>query len=64
MKELSISDYLIDGTQKEIAEALHITDGAVSQMVKFNRDVRLIVNKRGEIVRAHEIKQLPARNVK
>lgn len=59
MNEMKLTDYLIDGTQQEVADALKITQGAVYQMVLNNRDVRLILNNKGKIVRAKEIKQFP-----
>ena len=63
MKEMTLTDYLIDGTLAEVATALTITPGAVHQMVKHNRDVRLILNNKNKIVRAHEIKQLPPKHL-
>lgn len=59
MKEMTLQDYLIDGTQQEVADALKITQGAVYQMVLNNRDVRLILSNKGKIVRAREIKRFP-----
>ena len=56
---MKLKDYLIDGTQKEVADALEITQGAVSQMVNANRDVVLTLNKRGQIVRARQITLFP-----
>ncbi len=59
MKELTLADYLIDGTQQQVADALKITQGAVYQMVLNKRDVRLILSDKGKIVRAKEIKLFP-----
>jgi len=56
---VNLTDYLIDGTQQEVADALEITQGAVYQMVANNRDVRLILNNKGKIVRASELKTFP-----
>ena len=59
MKEITLQDYLIDGTQLEVADALKITQGAVYQMVRYDRDVRLILNNKGAIVKAWE-KRVPS----
>ena len=59
MKEITLTDFLIDGTQQQVADALKITQGAVYQMVLNNRDVRLILSDKGKIVRAKEIKLFP-----
>jgi hypothetical protein len=59
MKEMKLTDYLVDGTQQEVADALKITQGAVYQMVLNNRDVRLVLSDKGKIVRAKEIKLFP-----
>ena len=59
MNEMRLEDYLIDGTQQQVADALGITQGAVYQMVLNDRDVRLILNNKGKIVRAKEIKLFP-----
>ena len=59
MNEMKLTDYLIDGTQQEVADALKVTQGAVYQMVSNNRDVRLVLNNKGQIVRATEIKTFP-----
>ena len=59
MKEMKLTDYLIDGTQQEVADALKITQGAVYQMVSNSRDVILTLNNKGRIVKAREIKEFP-----
>ena len=59
MKEITLQDYLIDGTQLEVADALKITQGAVYQMVRYDRDVRLILNNKGAIVKAWEKREFP-----
>lgn len=59
MREITLEDYLIDGKQQEVADALKITQGAVHQMVLNKRDVRLILSDKGKIVRAKEIKLFP-----
>jgi len=63
MKEITIKDYLIDGKQQDIADALKITPGAVHQMVKADRNIFLVLSNKGKIVRAHEIKQLPPKHL-
>ena len=61
MKEMTLVDYLIDGTQKEVADALEITSPAVNHMVRLKRDVRLTVSNKGKIVRGREIILFPSK---
>lgn len=58
MIELSLKEFLAQGTQKEVAEQLGVTQGAISQMLAAGRDVRIRVDAKGRIVSAHEVKPL------
>lgn len=58
MKEVSLKEFLANGTQREVAEALGIHQSAVSQMLAAGRDIRVQVDESGRILTAHELKPL------
>jgi DNA-binding transcriptional regulator LsrR (DeoR family) len=58
MKELTLEEFLANGTQREVAEALGVLQSAVSQMVAAGRDIRVCVDENGRITGAYEVKPL------
>jgi len=65
MKELKLKEFLINGTQSEVATALGVGQSAVSQMLAADRDIRVRVDEDGQISEAYEVKpvgRLPAEN--
>ena len=58
MKEINLKDYLIDGIQQDVADSIGMTQGAINHMAHSTRDIRLVLNKNGKIVRAWEKKWL------
>jgi len=58
MKEIKLQDYLIDGIQQDVADAIGIKQGAVSHMLRSGREIWLVLNAKGRIVRAKEIRWL------
>jgi DNA-binding transcriptional regulator LsrR (DeoR family) len=56
MKELKLKEFLITGTQSEVATAMGIGQSAVSQMVAAGRDIRVRVDEDGRISEAYEVK--------
>lgn len=49
MKEITLQDYCAEKSQKEAAKVLNCTPGAVSQMLKAQRAVFLVIHGSGEI---------------
>lgn len=60
MKNQSLTEYLVDGTQQALAAALGIQQSAVSQMLRSGRDITITTLEDGRI-EAHERKPIPAR---
>jgi DNA-binding transcriptional regulator YdaS (Cro superfamily) len=58
MKELTLEEFLVSGTQRSVAEALGVLQSAVSQMVAAGRDIRVCVDENGRITSAYEVKPL------
>jgi len=56
MKELSLTEYLTDQSQAAVARLMGVTRDAVSKMVMAKRDIRIVVDKKGEVVEAYEVK--------
>jgi len=56
MKELKLQEFLVDGTQSEVAAALGVGQSAVSQMLAAGRDIRVRVDENGRISEAYEVK--------
>lgn len=46
-KSESLSKFLLDKTQAEVAQIIGVTQGAVSQMVRSGRDIWIRVNADG-----------------
>lgn len=61
MKEIKLSEYLKNNTQEKLANALGLTQGAISQMLIARRDIRIITDGKGNIT-AKEVK--PIKNQK
>jgi DNA-directed RNA polymerase specialized sigma24 family protein len=57
MREQTLKEFLETHTQKEAADAIGCTQGAVWQMLKNRRDIRFRLNKKGEPVSFYEIKK-------
>lgn len=57
--EQHISDFLKNTTQEQLAGALGITQGAVNQMLKSGRDIRIVLSEEG--LSAYEIRSVPAK---
>lgn len=57
MKKISLTEYLKQKTQAEVASEIGVTQGAVWQMVRAGRQIELTVHDDGR-VEAHEIKPL------
>jgi len=55
MAELTLKEYLDTTTQEQAAQALGVTQGAISHMLRGGRDIR-ISTLGSEIIAAHEIK--------
>lgn len=59
MNEQSLSDFLQNGgRQTDVSEALNVTQGAVSQMLKAGRDIRVQTDSEGNVLGVYEIKPL------
>ncbi|MDR2213068.1 MAG: Cro/Cl family transcriptional regulator [Pseudomonadales bacterium] len=56
MSEITLTQYLKICSQREVAEALGLTQGAVSQMVRAGRDIRLLIDDAGALTGYYEIK--------
>lgn len=58
MKEVTLKEFLTNGTQRDVADALRVHQSAVSQMVAAGRDIRVSVDENGRITGAYEVKPL------
>ena len=58
MNEITLKDYLATRTQSEAAIILDCNQSAVSHMLAANRDIRILLNKRGKPVGAYERKPI------
>ena len=56
MLEVTLKEFLINGTQSEVATALGVGQSAVSQMLAAGRDIRVRVDEDGRISEAYEVK--------
>ncbi|WP_191621219.1 Cro/CI family transcriptional regulator [Marinihelvus fidelis] len=64
MKEITLKEFLEENTQNAAAIALGVGQSAIAQMVSSNRDIRFVMDARGEVINAYELKPLgkqPAR---
>lgn len=58
--EITLKQYLAAGnSQESLAKKLGVTQGAVQQMSKSGRDIRLIII--GEKITAYEVRPVPAK---
>lgn len=57
MKEITLAKYVEANTQKDAADFLGCTAGAVWQMLRNKRDVRLVLDKKGQLASWYEIKR-------
>lgn len=58
--EITLKQYLAAGnSQESLAKKLGVTQGAVQQMSKSARDIRLIIM--GEKITAYEVRPVPAK---
>lgn len=57
MREITLCDYLKNHTQQETADAIGCTQGAISQMIQAERDIRLYLNAEGIATSHYEIKK-------
>lgn len=55
--EITLQEYLIGRSQKAVADALGVTQGAVWQMLRKKRDIRVRVTASGEL-QAFELKPI------
>ena len=60
MNEITLKHYLTGRSQKEAAEVLGCTQGAISQMLKSGREIYFRVDDSGVVVSFYENK-LPGR---
>lgn len=60
MKKISLNEYLEQGTQTELANALGMNQSAVSQMVRAGRNIEITLHDDGRI-EANEIRPIPVR---
>lgn len=60
MTETTLSQYLTfpDVNQSSAAKALGVTAGAVWQMVRAGRDIRLTIDTEGRVVHAVEVRPI------
>lgn len=57
MRTVTLTDYLKEKTQAEVAADIGVTAGAVWQMVRAGRQINVTIHDDGK-VEAHEIKPL------
>ena len=57
MKEMTLKQFLEGRTQKDVADIMGLTQGAVWQMIKHGRDIRFMVNDDGSVSDFFEIKK-------
>lgn len=57
MKELTLKEVLEGRTQKDVADIMGLTQGAVWQMIKHGRDIRFKVDGEGNVTDFFEIKK-------
>lgn len=57
MRKISLNEYLKEKTQDEVASEIGVTQGAIWQMVRANRQIELTIHDDGR-VEAHEIKPI------
>lgn len=59
MREVTLTEYLDDGGKRQdVARFLEVTPPAITKMLNTGRDVRLILDDRGKLVRCYEKKPL------
>lgn len=63
MKSVSLIEFLEDrnNQRKDLATALGVTTGAISQWLSSGKEVYILLDKKGNVVKAREHKDLPAR---
>jgi DNA-directed RNA polymerase specialized sigma24 family protein len=57
MSEITLAKYLENHTQQEAGEAIGCTQGAISQMLQADRDIRICLDESGKPVDHYEIKK-------
>ena len=59
MAEKTLEEYLNGGGRRiDVARALNVSHSLIWQMIKTNRDIRVVTNRKGEVTRAYEIKEI------
>ena len=60
MTEAKLKDWLSEPgmTQELAAKAMGITQGAITQMLKAKRDIRIVLEESSKFVRAYEVKKV------
>jgi len=58
MKELTLREYVDQTSQTEAAALIGRTQGAVWQMLRDERDIRLIFDDKGNFIKPYEISDL------
>lgn len=58
MRSVSLSDYVRDATQEVAGREIGITQGGINRMLKKNREVFLVVDRKGAVVDCYERKKI------
>jgi predicted transcriptional regulator len=60
MRETNLKEFQEDGGKlMDIANLMRVTPGAITKMLKQDRDIRIIVDTNGVPTRAYEIRKFP-----
>lgn len=59
MKRIPLSEYARTHGQGKTAKKLNVTQAAICKAVQTGRDIHIIIDKKGEVVRAEEIRSFP-----
>ena len=58
MKELTLKEFVEQNSQAEAAALIKRTPGAIWQMLRDKRDIRLVFDNKGKFIKPYEITSL------
>ncbi|MBF0784466.1 Cro/Cl family transcriptional regulator [Muribacter muris] len=59
MKRIPLSEYAKTHGQGKTAKVLNVTQAAICKAVQMGRDIHIIIDKKGSVIRAEEVRSFP-----
>lgn len=59
MKRIALTEHLKTHSQAKVARELNVTQAAISKAVQAQRDIYLVVNRKGVAIKGEEVRPFP-----